>query len=390
MGNPIHLSGPIYKDVDDYTLYIPAIKGNKVFRLGKSTSSCDTSICINDNGHSACGRALACWCNNRQHVSVTIRLDKKPDKGRESPSWTDPSGIIDDSEFKAEKWLDPTCERLFQLLFGHSFRYDGLIVVSGRTGSAKSKTTRGLIYKLLHDKRFCNWWQARKGRRPHLITLEDPIESALFPSSFNPFAKGAESCRRIDYTARDRSNGDYSTLQQAFRDALRQTPAVFYVGEVREKDAWSAILDFAGTGHLVFTTTHAGSVVETFSRIFDATEARTAPALQGIVASRILGVIHQENVEVSVKSTGTPPANSVTTVKTKLLPALWRNTPAGVASLIAPGLSSILPNFEPKESDRLGQVSSFGRRYFNYLLPVKDEPFAELDQAAFARDLSGI
>jgi hypothetical protein len=73
MGNPIHLSGPIYKDVDDYTLYIPAIKGNKVFRLGKSTSSCDTSICINDNGHSACGRALACWCNNRQHVSAKAR-----------------------------------------------------------------------------------------------------------------------------------------------------------------------------------------------------------------------------------------------------------------------------------------------------------------------------
>ena len=83
--------------------------------------------------------------------------------------------------------------------------------------------------------------------------------------------------------------------------ALRQTPAALYVGEVREADNWKTLLEFVGTGHLVFTAVHAGSLVEAMGKLFAATNANTA-ASRAIVAGRLAGLVHLQKDQLILQS----------------------------------------------------------------------------------------
>ena len=117
---------------------------------------------------------------------------------------------------------------------------------------------------------------------------------------------------------------------------------------------------FAGTGHLVIATAHAGSLIEAMERIFRGVNAKTA-AQRGQIAQRILAVIHQLKFDlIPVLQRHT--ACMLPGKFEMLLPALWRRTPSGVAALVSDGLSSVLPN-TPDEDDEK-RISSFGRRWF--------------------------
>ena len=150
---------------------------------------------------------------------------------------------------------------------------------------------------------------------------------------------------------------DVGSLKQAVDDALRQTPSVFYIGEVREDADWGEVLRFAGTGHLVIATSHAGSLIEAMERIFRGVKAET-PAARGQIAQRLLAVIHQIKFNLSELMPQQMPAPFEV-----LLPAIWRRTHSGVAALVSDGLSSVLPN-APKEEREWSNVSTFGRRWF--------------------------
>lgn len=150
----------------------------------------------------------------------------------------------------------------------------------------------------------------------------------------------------IDYTPREKGR-DVGCLKDALRDALRQTPAVFYVGETRDADEWVELLKFAGTGHLIVTTAHSGSLIETMQTIFTAAKAKT-PAQRSIVADKILGVAHLKSNKVGNFDLA--------------LPALWQRTPAGVNALIADGLASLLPN--ASDDSEAGEYSFLGRSWF--------------------------
>ena len=228
----------------------------------------------------------------------------------------------------------------------------GLVVISGSTNSAKSLVTRGLIHLYLEH--------MPKGsglrRRPHLVTFEDPIEK-YFAAEACISAGGTPGCdggaksleEEIDYTPRQQ-NVDLRYLQTGLRDALRQTPAVFFVGETRKKQDWRALLDFAGTGHLVVTTAHAGSLIEAMHKIFLATEAKT-PADRNEVASRLLAVVQLKRAEVAEhEQVGA------------LVPSLWRRVPRGLNALTAEGLASILPHSHSDDEDN--PCSCLGRKYF--------------------------
>jgi len=251
----------------------------------------------------------------------------------------------------------------------------GLIVVAGSTNSAKSLITRGLIHLYLG-----NVLKGGGGRRPHLVTFEDPIEK-YFADPLAPAGPKDSPEARVDYTPRQQRD-DTSGLRDALRDALRQTPKVFFVGETRRNRDWRALIDFAGTGHLVVTTAHAGSLIEAMHKILFATQAKT-PADRNEVASRILAVVQLKRAEVTLKGAKKKPGKSLSV----LVPAVWRRVPRGVDSLTAEGLASILPHSHSPEGR---PCSSLGRKYFaGRLLQLAGERLAgeRFGDEKFADDL---
>jgi hypothetical protein len=385
----------------DFTVYLSPKEASDNSILSELKRSYDFELSLEIPGIATpvlC-RALACRCNGHGHVSVTVRPRARISGAAKQPEYdasTRPQQLKD-SEYLPnnvrdqlhEVTLSELCNSLWELIFDQGGVPVGLIVIAGRTGSAKSQTARGLIHRLLTNEQILTAWKsAKEGRRPHLVTLEDPIEARLYNCDhFDPFDPTKEAERLVDYTPRDKSRGDYKQLADALTDALRQTPTAVLVGEVRTKRDWQAIIDFAGTGHLVITTAHAGSVTETLAKIIEAAGAKEPEDL-GRVAQRILAIVHQAPLPMDKVPLGKPP----------LIPTLWRQTPAGIASLISEGLSSVLPHRPSLDVLSARERSSLGRRWFvgmllNRLANGNDADkalFAKLDKRAFELDLKGM
>lgn len=246
----------------------------------------------------------------------------------------------------------------------------GLIVISGSTNSAKSLITRGLIHLYLEN--ILN--SGNQKRRPHLVTFEDPIEKYFAADTYAPSGLHSQLDvsmmaleKKIDYTPRQHV-ADVKTLKASLKDALRQTPKVFFVGETREKNDWRELIDFAGTGHLIVTTAHAGSLIEAMHKIFLATEAKT-PADRREVASRLLAVVQLKRTEINTYKYGA------------LVPTLWRRVPKGLNALTSEGLASVLPH---SHSDAAQPCSCLGRKYFaeNLMQLAKDRQLPEAIMSA--------
>ncbi len=372
-------------------------------------------------------RALVCSTACGESVSVTLRSIEDgrgkrvetPDDEHHPPAvagWPAKEPIPVRSTFAPDGkpndkyWFTLTqqCDVLASHVFGDltkPVRKHGLIVLTGATKSGKTEIAYGLTHLYLSA------LKTLRGRRPHLVTFEDPIEryfaepvrsvkelraAAADPSRLPPRDKCKELVQAlrkirnipkatlarwwgIDYTPRQKGK-DVHDLKQAFADALRQTPSVFYIGEVRDPTDWPAILEFAGTGHLVVTTAHAGSLLEAVSKILSAVGART-PAERRQWASKVLSVVHLRSIPKD-QAAG----------RELLLPAVWRQTPQGLAHLTADGLGALVPNFLRGSSDR---VSCFGRRYgFERLWTAAGSPepdaHAILSQLAVSHDLEGV
>ena len=119
----------------------------------------------------------------------------------------------------------------------------GLVLVTGVTGSGKSTTIASIIDYI------------NKSRKARIITLEDPIEY-VFSSE-----QSLISQREIGTNLSDFPNG--------LRSALRENPDIIYVGEIRDAVTAQLALTAAETGHLVLSTLHTKDVKGTFSRIVD-------------------------------------------------------------------------------------------------------------------------
>jgi hypothetical protein len=241
----------------------------------------------------------------------------------------------------------------------------GLVVLCGSTNSSKSLIARGLIHRFLEARRHVPG-KPVQSRRPHLVTFEDPIEKFFISSEekeLRELPKITQAGRwGVDYTPREKGpDKDVPNLKQAFADALRQTPAVFYIGEVRDRSDWVDALEFAGTGHLVITTAHAGSLLEMMMKILSAVGA-DIPARRRLYAGKILSVIH-------LKSFGSVEGREL------LLPSFWRNTEQSLATLTASGFAGIIPTGSAKgyrttgsESSESNQKSCCGRHALLELL----------------------
>jgi twitching motility protein PilT len=146
----------------------------------------------------------------------------------------------------------------------------GIIILAGVTGSGKSTTIASML----------NFVNSRE--RCHIVTIEDPIE----------FTFKDDKC-----IINQREVGiDVIDWDTALKHAVRQDPDIILVGEMRDKDTFSAALHAAETGHLVFGTIHASSAPSTISRILDlfpkdmhsAMRQNLAFNLKAIVAQKLL------------------------------------------------------------------------------------------------------
>ncbi len=144
----------------------------------------------------------------------------------------------------------------------------GLLLVTGPTGSGKSTTLAAMIDKINRE------------RRQHILTIEDPIE----------YVHSHQGC----IVNQREVHADTLSINNAMRSALRQDPDVILVGEMRDLETIAAALTIAETGHLTFATLHTNSTAETINRIIDVFPAGQQPQIRAQLAFVLRGVITQQ------------------------------------------------------------------------------------------------
>lgn len=148
-----------------------------------------------------------------------------------------------------------------------SKRKNGLILVTGPTGSGKSTTMAAIINEI------------NKNESRHIITLEDPIEY-IFENN-----KSLIKQREVNVDTKSFSNG--------VRASLRQDPDVILVGEMRDFETVSAAVLAAETGHLVISTLHTLGATKTIDRIIDVYPPHQQGQIRSQLGMILEGVISQ-------------------------------------------------------------------------------------------------
>ena len=147
---------------------------------------------------------------------------------------------------------------------------NGIVLVTGPTGSGKSSTLAAIIDLINATKYY------------HIVTIEDPIE-------FMHRHKNSTVHQRELYS-------DTSTFAYALRAALRQAPKVILVGEIRDLETCEVALEASETGHLVLSTLHTTDAVKTVERLIGLfpksqehiIRMRLAGAFRFIVSQRLI------------------------------------------------------------------------------------------------------
>lgn len=145
----------------------------------------------------------------------------------------------------------------------------GLILVTGATGSGKTTTLAALVQRL------------HQTRALHIVTLEDPVEYC--------YEAGLSLIHQREV------GRDTKSFASGLRSALREDPDVILVGELRDAEAMGIALTAAETGHLVLATMHTNDVSGSVSRILEAlprnqqqVRSQLAACLQAVACQRLL------------------------------------------------------------------------------------------------------
>jgi len=147
---------------------------------------------------------------------------------------------------------------------------NGIVLVTGPTGSGKSSTLAAILNKINEDNAY------------HIITIEDPIEFL--------------HAHKTSTVHQRELHSDTLSFALALRAALRQAPEVILVGEMRDRETMEVALEAAETGHLVFSTLHTTDASKTVERIIgafplndqNAIRNRLAKAFRFIVSQRLI------------------------------------------------------------------------------------------------------
>jgi twitching motility protein PilT len=144
---------------------------------------------------------------------------------------------------------------------------NGLILVTGPTGSGKSTTVAAMIHHMNQD-------QAR-----HIITIEDPIEFV-------------HSSQKSLINQREVGVHTHS-FARSLKSALREDPDVIMLGELRDLETIHLALTAAETGHLVIGTLHTSSAAQTIDRVIDVFPSEDKPMIRMMLSNTLEAVICQ-------------------------------------------------------------------------------------------------
>jgi twitching motility protein PilT len=146
--------------------------------------------------------------------------------------------------------------------------HDGMILVTGPTGSGKSTTIASMIDHI------------NRTRACHIVTIEDPLEF------LHVDRKSIVSQREVGI--------DVPNFDDALRSLMRQDPDVVLVGEIRDHETLTAAMKAAETGHLVFGTLHSNNCAQTIQRILDMFPQEERELTRQTFALTIRAVISQQ------------------------------------------------------------------------------------------------
>ncbi len=145
---------------------------------------------------------------------------------------------------------------------------NGLVLVTGPTGSGKTTTIASLL-DVINQTKF-----------GHIVTLEDPIEY------MHDHAKCMVSQREI--------GTDSNSYARALKAVVRQDPDYCLIGELRDLEAIETALQLAETGHLVFSTLHTNSAVQTINRLVSVFPSDQQDRIRVMLSFTLQGVISQK------------------------------------------------------------------------------------------------
>lgn len=157
---------------------------------------------------------------------------------------------------------------------------NGLVLITGATGSGKSTSLAALLRHINENKAV------------HVVTLEDPIEFE------HPHIKATFNQREL--------GNDFDTFGNGLRAALRQAPKVILVGEMRDRESVEIGMTAGETGHLVLSTLHTVNAGQTINRILglfpkdeeELIRMRLAETLRWVVCQRLVPKIGGKRVAV--------------------------------------------------------------------------------------------
>jgi len=148
--------------------------------------------------------------------------------------------------------------------------HQGLVLVTGATGSGKSTTLASIIDEI------------NRTRECHVHTIEDPVEYV------HKSQKSFVTQREI--------GKDSSTFNEALRRVLRQDPDVVMIGEMRDRETMLAALTLAETGHLTFGTLHTSEAIGTVTRIIGSFPAHEQDQIRTQLGASLQYVLCQQLV----------------------------------------------------------------------------------------------
>ena len=162
--------------------------------------------------------------------------------------------------------------------------HQGLVLITGPTGSGKSSTLAALV-RIVNEE-----------RRDHIITIEDPVELVH---------------RSLRCVVNQRQVGAHTqSFSRALRAALREDPDVIVVGELRDLETISLALTAAETGHLVLATLHTQNAINTVNRLIGVFPAQQQSQIRTMV-SESLRVVTSQRLAARADGRGRVPALEV-------------------------------------------------------------------------------
>lgn len=263
-----------------------------------------------------------------KHRNIDLRISTLPGKYGEKTVIR----VLDKSGFSldlGQLGLEPTMQSYFETIIQ---KPQGLLLVTGPTGSGKTTTLYSVLNKL-------------KSPLKNVITLEDPIEYELLAGKSN----------ESGITQVQINSKIGMTFAMALRAAMRQDPDIIMIGEIRDKETAETAMKASLTGHLVLSTLHTNDSFSTLLRLKD----------MGIelylISSTVIGILAQRLVRVlcpHCKEPYKPPSRAL-----KML----------LRTEIDPAAEKDLVLYRAKGCDKCQQMGYFGRKGIYELLIINDD-----------------